>query len=284
MTNPDTIIFLHIPKTAGTTLNHIFRQQYEPQQLHAWGPTDSIQAYQQLPIEEKKAIRLISGHTAYGIHELVPGTSTYMTFLRDPVQRVVSYYHFVKNNDQHYLSSHIANEFKGIKPFVSSGITPMVDNGQTRFISGAWPEPGFGEITSQHFAQAKANLDQSFTVVGLTEQFDMTLLLLRDAFNWRNIKYVRQNVTKAAPHERILTPEERETILAFNHWDMLLYEYACARFEEQVAALGPDSSRQLQTFQRQNKLHQKIKGPLLQSIHWAKRYSVRTAIRDKFSP
>jgi len=167
---------------------------------------------------------------------------------------------------------------------VSSGITKMVDNGQTRLISGARLGPGYGEITSQLFEQAKANLEQSFTVVGLTEQFDTTLLLLRHAFNWQNINYVRQNVTKAAPHERILTPEERETILAFNQWDMLLYEYACARFEEQVAALGPDFSRQLQTFQRQNKLYQKIKGPLLRSIHWAKQYSVRTAIRGMFSP
>ena len=283
MTNPDTIIFLHIPKTAGTTLNRIFQQQYEPQQLHSWGPKDSIQAYLELTLEEKEAIRLISGHTAYGIHEFVPGTSTYITFLRDPVERVVSFYHFVKNNEQHYLYSHVANEFTGIKPFVSSGITPMVDNGQTRFISGAWRKAGFGEITSQHFEQAKANLDHSFSVVGLTEQFDKTLLLLREAFNWQNINYVRQNVTKATPLERSLTPEERETILEFNQWDIALYEYACARFEEQIAALGPDFSRRLKTFQRQNKLHQKIKGPLLQSIQWARRFPVRTAIRSMFS-
>ena len=283
MTNPDTIIFLHIPKTAGTTLNRIFQQQYEPQQLHSWGPKDSIEAYLELTLEEKKAVRLISGHTAYGIHEFVPGTSTYITFLRDPVERVVSFYHFVKNHEQHYLYSAIANEFTGIKPFVSSGITKMVDNGQTRLISGARLEPGYGEITSQLFEQAKANLDQSFSVIGLTEQFDMSLLLLREAFNWQDINYVRQNVTKATPHERILTPEERETILEFNQWDIALYEYASARFEEQVAALGPDFSHQLQTFQRQNKLYQNIKGPLLRSIQWAKRFSVRTSIRGIFS-
>jgi hypothetical protein len=284
MTNPDTIIFLHIPKAAGTTLNRILQQQYEPQQLYTFGPLSTIQTYKALPIEEKKAIRLVSGHTAYGCHEFVPGSSTYFTILRDPVERVVSFYHFVKHNDQHYLHSSIANEFTGIKPFVSSGITKMVDNGQTRLISGAWLEPGYGEVTSDLFEQAKENLDQRFSVIGITEQFDITLLLLRQIFNWQDINYVRHNVTKATPLERILTPEERETILAFNQWDIPLYEYACARFEERVAALGPKFSRQLKTFQRQNMFYQNFKEPLLQTIQRARRFSVRASIRSIFSP
>ena len=145
---------------------------------------------------ERKAFQLISGHTPYGFHEYIPGSSTYFTFLRDPVERVVSFYHFVKNSEQHYLNSAAVNEFSGIKPFVNSGITKMVDNGQTRLISGVWLEPGFGDITAQIFDQAKKNLSHNFSIVGLTERFDATLLLLREIFNWQDIYYVRQNVSK----------------------------------------------------------------------------------------
>jgi len=285
MTNPDTIIFLHIPKTAGTTLDRILHQEYEPQQIYNLGQTvqKSIRAYQELATEEKEVIRIVSGHTPYGFHKYVPGSSTYFTFLRDPVDRVVSFYHFVKNQEQHYLNTAATKEFSGIKPFVSSGITTMVDNGQTRLISGVWLEPRFGEITSQTFEQAKTNLSQSFSVVGLTEQFDATLLLLRETFNWHDIKYMRQNVTKVSPLERNLTPEERETILSINQWDVALYEYAHALFEQQIAALGPDFSHQLETFQRENHRFQTFTGPMLQTIKRARRFSVRTSIRSIFS-
>ena len=285
MTNPDTIIFLHIPKTAGTTINSILQQQYESKQIYFLGlnAQESIQSYQQLAAEEKKAIRLVSGHTSYGFHKYIPGSSTYFTFLRDPVERVISFYHFVKKHDQHYLHRSITKEVTGIIPFVSNRWNIMVDNGQTRLISGAWLEPGSGKLTSQTFELAKKNLSQNFSVVGLTEHFDLTLLLFRKIFNWQNINYVRKNVSKAAPHERRLTPEERETILNYNQWDVALYEYAKERFEQQIAALGPDYSRQLEIFQRQNFRFQNLNTPWQRRLQRARRFSVRTSIRRMFS-
>ena len=285
MTNPDTIIFLHIPKTAGTTLNSILRKQYEPQQTYFLGASthESIRTYQELAVEEKEAIRLVSGHTAYGFHKYIPGSSTYFTFLRDPLERVVSFYHYVKNYEQHYLHKDIAEGITDIKSFAGNRKILLVDNGQTRLISGVWLDPAFGEITSHTFELAKANLSQHFSVVGLTERFDLSLLLLREIFNWQDIYYVRENVTKNSAPERALTADERETILSNNQWDTALYEYAQSLFEQQTAALGPDVSRQLKKFQRQNRNFQTLKWPLLQTIQRAKQYSVRTSIRRIFS-
>jgi len=285
MTNPNTIIFLHIPKTAGTTLNRVLQKQYKPEQLYYLGANaqESVRAYQALAAQKKKAIRLVSGHTAYGFHEYVPGSSTYFTFLRDPVERVVSFYHYVKKSEQHYLNSAAVNEFSGIKPFVNSGITKMVDNGQTRLISGTWLEPGFGEITAQIFEQAKTNLSQRFSIVGLTEQFDATLLLFRQLFNWQNISYIRQNVTKSNQNNRQLSAEERETITAINRWDMALYRHAQSLFEQQINALGSDFSHQLAAFQRHNQRYQTFGAPLQRTIERAQKFSVRASIRGLFS-
>ena len=285
MPNPDTIIFLHIPKTAGSTLNAILQKQYKRQQIYYLGANtqESIRSYLDLADEEKKSIRLVTGHTAYGFHEYIPGSSTYFTFFRDPVERVVSFYHFVKNNEQHYLNKAAVNEFDGIKPFITSGITTMMDNGQTRLISGAWLDPGFGEINEQILAQAKTNLSKKFSVVGLTEQFDATLILFKEIFNWQDIKYMRKNVTKVAPVERILTAEEKEAVVSLNQYDIALYDYAQTLFEQQIAAIGPDFSRQLANFQRQNQLYQSIGEPIRKTIRWARQHSIRTAIRRRFT-
>jgi len=280
----DTIIFLHIPKTAGTTLNEILQQQFEPEQIYFLGPTaqKTIREYQELEAEEKEPVRLVSGHTPYGFHEYVAGSSTYFTFLRDPVDRVVSFYHFVRKNEQHYLNSAVVNEFDGIKSFINSGITTMVDNGQTRLISGVWLKPGFGEVTSQDLEQAKLNLKQNFSVVGLTEQFDATLLLFREIFTWQNIKYVRQNVSKVSSTDRKLTPEEREAIVNVNQLDIALYEYAQTLFEEQISGLGQDFPEQLERFQRQNLRYQTYRVPVLLAIERVKRFSIRAFIRGIF--
>ncbi len=286
MPNPDTIIFLHIPKTAGTTLNAILQKQYKPQQIYYLGANaqESIRDYQQLARAEKEAIRLVSGHTALGFHDYVPGSSTYFTFLRDPIERVVSFYYYVKKNNEHYLNRAAVNEFEGIAPFINSGITKMVDNGQTRMISGVWLEPAFGKITAQEFEQAKANLKQRFSVTGLTEQFDATLLLFRAIFNWQSITYIRQNVSKTAAADRELAAVDRQAIEAANQWDIALYEHAQELFAEQIAALGDGFPRQLASFQRQNDRYQRLIAPLQRTLQQARQFSVRAKIRTIFTP
>lgn len=281
MTNPNTIIFLHIPKTAGTTLNRILQKQFRPQQIYNLGANvqESLRVYRGMTTGERSAYRLVTGHTSYGFHDYVPGSSTYFTFLRDPVERVISFYHFVKSNDQHYLNNAVINEYSGITPFINSGITKMVDNGQTRLISGVWLEPGYGEITAQTFEQAKRNLAQNFSVVGLTEQFDATLLLLRKRFNWKDIFYVRQNVSKVGARDRELTAEENDVISNYNRWDIALYEFVQELFEQQITDLGPDFPRQLATFRSRNKRYQTYKAPLLQTAQRLRRFSIRASIR-----
>ncbi len=230
----------------------------------------------------KAAYRVVAGHAAYGFHEFVPKTATYFTFLREPVERVVSFYHYVKNSEQHYLNKKAINEFSGIGPFVSSGITKMVDNGQTRLISGAWLEPDFGAIGIEHFKQAKANLDQDFAVVGLTELFDSSLLLLQQAFNWQYINYVRRNVGTVKRRERLLTPEEKAILEKFNHWDIALYAHAQRLFDRQVTQLGPHYPRLLSELQQKNQRYQLFQAPIRRAIQRAQRVSIRAALRKAF--
>lgn len=285
MSIPDTIIFLHIPKTAGTTLNQILQRQYEPQQSFFMGANAqaSIKTFKELPAEEKAAIRLAAGHTAFGFHNYLPGSTTYFTFMREPVERVISFYHYVRSSEQHYLNHAVVNDFSGIAQFVSSGITKMVDNGQTRMISGTWLEPGYGEIDSEIFEQAKANLHQYFGVVGLTEAFDTTLLLLQDSFNWQNVNYVRHNVTTVARVERLLSAEDRDIVTSFNQWDSALYKHAQEMFLNKIAAMGSDFPEQLEKFKQQNARYQTWKAPLLQTVQKMKNFSIRTIIKKALS-
>lgn len=81
-----TVIFLHLPRTAGTTLHRIIERQVRPEGIFSigWTEQESVQAYRELSQARKAEIRMVRGHMAFGLHEFVPGPSTYFTLLRDP--------------------------------------------------------------------------------------------------------------------------------------------------------------------------------------------------------
>ncbi|MFO7537684.1 MAG: sulfotransferase family 2 domain-containing protein [Chloroflexota bacterium] len=254
MSNP-TLLFLHIPKTAGTTLNSIIERQYPPQQIYTLGERvqESLANYRQLTTAEKQQYRLILGHMGFGLHEHVPGPSRYFTVLRQPLERCVSFYYFVQRLSNHYLHEYVHDKSWSLAQFVESGITIMMDNFQTRLLSGAWAEPAYGACTPALLAQAKQNLQTHFDVVGLTSEFDRTLLLLRHHYGWRNIYYVRQNVTEKRPSAHEIDPRTRQLLLAHNQLDMELYQFAQTLFTQQVAAQGISFEWELARFRLQQR-------------------------------
>jgi len=101
----DTLwVFLHLPKTGGTTFSgHLAKNfEFDEEFIHLgpWG--DGYRRRQEKlpwhkrPIEEREKARVLSGHnTYYGVHNLVPSKlASYITTIRDPVDRLVSYYNF----------------------------------------------------------------------------------------------------------------------------------------------------------------------------------------------
>ncbi|MCI0728869.1 MAG: hypothetical protein L0332_19435, partial [Chloroflexi bacterium] len=75
--NQPTIIFLHIPKTAGTTLNAILDSYYPREKSYTTYstpryPDGSLEELKAFTEAEKARLDLIEGHLAFGVHELLP--------------------------------------------------------------------------------------------------------------------------------------------------------------------------------------------------------------------
>lgn len=250
------VIFLHIPKAAGLTLYKILDRAYGRSSIYTFpGGRQRLQAaidqFRALPDSQRDRYNLLRGHFPFGAHEWVNRPTTYITLLREPVARALSHYHYVKRTPQHALHQQVTAGKMTLADYVSGGINYEMDNGQTRQITGINDRLPFGDCSSELLDEARRALDDYFSVAGLVERFDETLLLLRQRLGWRRYPlYTRQNATQERPSSQELSPAARAIIEKHNSLDCELYAYAARQFAAQLEAL-PEG--ELARFQRWNR-------------------------------
>src|SRR5262245_56645482 len=101
-------IFLHVPKTAGSSIRTLIAQNYPAEAIIGFsGEPEPLAWYAATTREFKSQYALVHGHFCYGVHEGGPA-HTYFTFLRDPVGLHFSYYFFLKRYEAHPLHERLA--------------------------------------------------------------------------------------------------------------------------------------------------------------------------------
>ncbi len=247
-------IFLHIPKTGGVTLKRSLKWKYSSSGvLYEESLTKPLAAFGQLPLSERANARVVSGHLHYGVHEHIPQGCEYVTLLREPVARVVSSYHYILGHPKHALHADLVRSSEPLEDFLR--IDPSIENHQTRMVSGR----GGGELRSRTaqpldadaLAEAKANLER-FLVVGVTERFDETFILLRRALGWRLPFYVTANVAGRSP--RPMPDSALELIRERNQLDFELYRFADGLLSAAVSEQGTSFAREVAAFKLLNRV------------------------------
>jgi hypothetical protein len=228
----DLLIFTHIPKTAGTTLNNILRSHFHPTEVaQIFTHSDGSTFMEKL----SPSVRLVTGHYPYGLHRFTARRCRYFTFLRQPAERVVSLYWYLRHAEDHASHSRI---FSGEETF--GDCVRSQYNIQTLFLAGeSTASPG------ETLARARRHLRAEYTVVGLTERFDESLLLMQSAFQWKPKLCRRQNVTRDRPSPLHAPLEVLAALAECNRDDEVLYTDAEQILNESVARQGPDFHRHL---------------------------------------
>jgi hypothetical protein len=257
-----TIIFLHLGKTAGWTLNRVLNRNLSPairignppNTPHGFLSEEPIRTFASWPLERRERYRLVSAHMVFGLHRHVPRPAAYLSLLRKPVARAISGYHRVLETPSHRLHDTVAGGGMSMEDYLTSGISLEVDNSQTRAIAGDVDTP-FGACSPAMLETAMRNIEERFPVVGLTERFDELLLLLKRTFGWSNLYYVRANVTAKKPAREKVPPETVEMIKEQNRFDLELYDFVAARLQHAVDA-DPSFAEDLRSFRRWNARYQ----------------------------
>ena len=237
----EAIIFLHVPKSAGTTLNRLIEWEYPLLAMYTVDPVLfrwSRARLWRLPKRRLKRFRVFKGHMKFGLHEVLPQPATYITVLRDPIDRMISAFYFMHTYKLHPNYWKFRREGWTLEDFVKRW--PKA-NLQTKMIAGAdYDAPCTAEI----LRKAKENL-QYFSVVGLTERFEETLALMKVRFGWKLQSYSSFNVTRARPKKRDLPQSTLDLIAERNRFDIELYDCVAKIFEDAISQNAAEISHVL---------------------------------------
>ena len=272
----DAIIFLHLPKTAGTTLNRLIEWEYPLGEIYSVDPVLFEWSYARLRRLSKRRLRrtrMFKGHMLFGLHEVLPQPATYITVLRDPVERVLSAFYFMRSYKLHPLYWKFRNEKWTVDEFVQRSSR---DNVQCKVIANAhYHSP----CTQEVLDRAIVHLNNYFSVVGLSERFEESLALMKLRFGWQLSSYSSFNVTRSRPKKADLPQATLDLIAEKNRFDVALYQHAVRLFESAVSKHQPEVSRIARELEDARKRSQGSFEATLFSV----RATVRKAINRAYS-
>lgn len=221
-------IFLHIPKTAGVAVREILSAKYSKNEIvHIEDPNRFVLSH-----ESKSTTKLIHGHFDFSLAEKLSGTKgKIFTFLRDPLERSVSEYFFVKNGNYnlHNLPPEQAEVIRKIQSsslgdFLLSqerGIRGRVQNNQLFFLSGDIFNASYS--LEQRYEMARQNID-NFYYVGIVEEMEKSLQLISYKTDSAPQSPVIRNSTQRTTHE--ISHNTKSEFVKRNKFEYMIYEYA----------------------------------------------------------
>lgn len=221
---------MHLQKTAGSTLNAIIDRNYPHNRMYAIikGNDKLVSEFANQPEAMRAKLQMLRGVTYYGIHEHIPRESRYFTMIRNPVERIISHYLF-RQRKGHTVT---LEQFLEERPeqFNVQVVTLLGNTSRAETLR----QP----LDSTSVERAKEHIRTHFSLVGLTERFDESLVMMGKRFGWKKLYYAKKLVTPNAQRKQI-SDQQRAWLTQHTTYDMELYEWAKAEFDAMIKSQPP---------------------------------------------
>jgi hypothetical protein len=252
------LLFVHIPKSAGTSFRNALEQKYGKDRIvrdYAVKAPETSEIVRQLIYQEndfsvfhqalkKGQFPVLAGHFAALKYARISSLMDMVTFVREPVARVVSEYkHFVRHN----------NYKKSLLEFASK---PAKISTQCRVLHGV-PYSSVG-------------------IIGITERYDESLALLKNMHQLALPSLFENTAPQNQGHEDDSVSEgDLEQIRLWNHKDIELYDILLQLHQKRMALHQQDIPYTFGQFQIQSNgvlsgwaFQHELETPVVLNIHW----------------
>jgi len=253
------VIFFHIHKTGGQTLAGVLHRQYpRGTVLDLWlQRPETIDAFLALPEAERAKLRALTGHMPFGFHRYFPQGARYVTILRDPVKRFLSEYRHLCDLPEEWGVWRPPDAcLESVESYLDYLTAHNLCNAQTRMVGGfvgLQDRPPLPPLPPDALDQAKQHLERDFAVVGATERFDESLVLMGQVLGWtQSLHYMRRNVREGKSLHGPVSESTLARIRESNALDVEMVAHGARLLDEQIAQAGDALGESLRKLRRVN--------------------------------
>ena len=193
-------------------------------------------------LKSPRRAAVLHGHLDLSLGSLLPDDAEYITLLRHPVQRAISHYHHYRRQSGDPV--HELALRSTLTEWVSECGLVELDNGQTRRLAGEMRIP-IGRVTCETLERAKRNLEEKFSIVGITERFEEFQVLVHRRFGWPYSHYPMQNTGRAGRTWGTPDDDALSTIEAWNRFDLELYRFAAELLDRAIRRFDMETELRL---------------------------------------
>lgn len=203
------IVFVHIPKTGGTSFRYILESNFGMRHCHAGhaGEADFSESDWRFARKIFPSLRGIAGHNLVNATRLPFPDPFFVTILRDPVARVISHYHQLKRR----WNSDVDFE-RALREWGD------LENLHVKLMVG-----------ERNLDKAKFFLEKQCGFVGFTEKFDLSMHVFGKLSPIKlDVSYLKRRITPDKSTKNKLQTDTRllEMAREANRLDVELYAFA----------------------------------------------------------
>jgi hypothetical protein len=223
-------VFLHIPRTGGTGLNRILSTYYNTSKIahifdqggESAGTLGEVERVERL-INSNNNIDLVTGHFGYGDIKINRPTK-FFTLIRDPLERIHSYYKYILTQPDHYLRKYIIDRRLSFDRFALSNSTAELDNFQVRMLCGK-PSKLKYNCSIEDLKSAIQNVKSGLIHVGFTDKYEQSCLDILSHLEIKVENPIQFKITNSSnSNVRDLSEEVSRELRKKNSLDCMLIE------------------------------------------------------------
>jgi hypothetical protein len=239
------VVFLHLQKTAGTTIVNLAKHFYGKDNVIGHNGfylnsnccrIENDKLFQPEFMQNQIGnIPFISGHFGYGFAKHFMANRYSFTFLRDPIERILSLYFYCKIRDPSQYKHYELAQRLSLDEFLQLGFTDpefkgRLWNHQVCQLAAGWGDPTFGTHKDDELLDlALQHLDE-FSFVGFTETFDKDRdIILKNIGISIPVSKLKSNDNPGRPRFDSLPQSSKDLLFELTALDRQLYELAWAR-------------------------------------------------------